>query len=451
MSAARLALWRTRSLRFLMGASATILSGLTGILRNKWIAQHLEASGIGILAQVVSSQMWLGSVGGMSLVLPVTRSVGAATASGDWAGARRVVWAAMAMLTMSASIVIALGLFFAPLISSALLGSPRYASLIRISMIGVAGVAFQQLVVGIFAGRSDLKGPLAFSAVGGLGSVAATLYLVPRAGLAGAVLAVSLLFPLGCLGAILLRRKEHALLLTRLPERALTAGMARGLLTVASSGLVAALVEQGVFLTIRSHYVRTFGIEANGFLQAGLAISQQVGSLFYAYLASYAFGKISGLVGAEGTRDYTRKHWSAIMLLAAAALLVTSLGASPLLRLLYSHRFDPAQPLIAWAVVGEYGRIGLLTWALGSLPLGGPRLWLPLALLFPATLGVAYAVSVASGAGILSMPKAYAISGLAAPLVGGMIMSRRGVTLRVRDLAIFLGGAGALVLLAWRS
>jgi len=299
-----------------MGASATILSGLTGILRNKWIAQHLEASGIGILAQVVSSQMWLGSVGGMSLVLPVTRSVGAATASGDWAGARRVVWAAMAMLTMSASIVIALGLFFAPLISSALLGSPRYASLIRISMIGVAGVAFQQLVVGIFAGRSDLKGPLAFSAVGGLGSVAATLYLVPRAGLAGAVLAVSLLFPLGCLGAILLRRKEHALLLTRLPERALTAGMARGLLTVASSGLVAALVEQGVFLTIRSHYVRTFGIEANGFLQAGLAISQQVGSLFYAYLASYAFGKISGLVGAEGTRDYTRKHWSAIMLLA---------------------------------------------------------------------------------------------------------------------------------------
>ena len=451
MSAARLALWRTRSLRFLMGASATILSGLTGILRNKWIAQHLEASGIGILAQVVSSQMWLGSVGGMSLVLPVTRSVGAATASGDWAGARRVVWAAMAMLTMSASIVIALGLFFAPLISSALLGSPRYASLIRISMIGVAGVAFQQLVVGIFAGRSDLKGPLAFSAVGGLGSVAATLYLVPRAGLAGAVLAVSLLFPLGCLGAILLRRKEHALLLTRLPERALTAGMARGLLTVASSGLVAALVEQGVFLTIRSHYVRTFGIEANGFLQAGLAISQQVGSLFYAYLASYAFGKISGLVGAEGTRDYTRKHWSAIMLLAAAALLVTSLGASPLLRLLYSHRFDPAQPLIAWAVVGEYGRIGLLTWALGSLPLGGPRLWLPLALLFPATLGVAYAVSVASGAGILSMPRAYAAAGLIAALVGGMIMSRRGVTLRVRDLAIFLGGAGALVLLAWRS
>src|ERR1051326_6086078 len=121
MSAARFALWRDRSLRFTMGASSTILNGLTGILRNKWFAQHLEASGIGILSQAVSSQMWLGTVGGMSLALPVARSVGAMTGTGDWAGARRVVWAALSVLTMSASVVIALGFFFAPLISRALL------------------------------------------------------------------------------------------------------------------------------------------------------------------------------------------------------------------------------------------------------------------------------------------------------------------------------------------
>jgi O-antigen/teichoic acid export membrane protein len=450
MSAARLALWRDRFLRFSMGASATVLSGLSGILRNKWIAQHLEASGIGILAQVVSSQTWLGTVGGMSLALPITRYVGAATGSGDSAAARRVVWTAMTLLSMSASIVIALGLFFAPMISRALLGSPQYAGLIRIGMVGAAGVAFQQLVVGIFAGRSDLKGPLAFSAVGGLASVAATLYLVPRAGLAGAVLAVSILFPLGCVGAILLRRKEHASILARPREGAWSGSVARALLTVSSTALAAALVEQGVFLGIRSHYVRTFGVEANGLLQAGLGISQQVGALFYAYLSSYAFGKISGAAGVEGTREYTRKHWSAIMLLAAAGLILTRLGASSLLRLLYSHRFDPAQPLMAWALVGEYGRIALLTWALGSLPLGGPRLWLPLALVFPVTLGLVYAVCILSGAGILSMPKAYAAAGLIAALVVGAVMSRRGVTLGLRDLSVFAAGALALVFLAAR-
>jgi hypothetical protein len=138
------------------------------------------------------------------------------------------------------------------------------------------------------------------------------------------------------------------------------------------------------------------------------------------------------------------------MLLAAAALALTSLGAVPLLRLLYSHRFDSAQPLMAWALVGEYGRIGLLTWALGSLPLGGPRLWLPLALVFSVTLGLVYAICIASGAGILSMPKAYAAAGLIAVLVVGAVMSRRGVTLGLRDLIVFAVGALALLVLAAR-
>jgi len=88
---------------------------------NKWIAQHLERRG-SHSGQVVSSQMWLGSVGHVAGA-PGHAIRGAATASAIWR-ARRVVWAAMAMITMSASIVIALGLFFAPLISSALLGSP---------------------------------------------------------------------------------------------------------------------------------------------------------------------------------------------------------------------------------------------------------------------------------------------------------------------------------------
>src|SRR5712671_582094 len=180
MSVARFALWRDRSLRFSMGASATIVNGVMGILRNKWFAQHLEASGIGILAQVVSSQAWLGSAGSLGLGLPVARAVGAATASGDTSAARRNVWAAFTLLLISGSIVIALGLLFAAPISRALLGVDAYAPLIRISMIGVAGIALQQTLVGLFAGRSDLKAPLTFALVGGCLSLAAAFLLVPR-------------------------------------------------------------------------------------------------------------------------------------------------------------------------------------------------------------------------------------------------------------------------------
>jgi antigen flippase len=448
MPDARFALWRDRLLRFSMGASATVITGLMGILRNKWFAQHLEASGIGILAQIISSQGWLGTAAGMGLGLPVARAVGAASAAGDPQAARRTVWAAFTLLAMSASAVIALGLLFAAPISRALLGSGDYAPLVRISMVGVAGVALQQTLTGLFTGRSDLKAPLLFALVGGAVSVAAALLLVPLWGLTGAVLAVAILFPAGCVGALFLRRREYRSVVASPPKPALARGLARSLLTIAGAGLLSSLVEQGTLLTVRSHYVRANGVEANGYLQAGLAISQQVGSLFYAYLASYAFGKISGVSGVDGTRAYTRKHWATLMLLAAVALVATRLGATPLLHLLYSHRFDPAEPLMAWALVGEYGRIGLLTWALGSLPLGGARLWFPISLVFPAALAVAYVIFAASGAGPLSMPKAYAAAGLAAACVCGLIMGRRGVTLGARDLAIFAGGAVVLVLFA---
>ena len=445
----RFALWRDRSLRFVIGASATTVSGLTGILRNKWFAHHLEASGIGVLAQVISSEVWLGTAAGMGLSLPVARAIGAAAAANDHAAGRRIVWAAFTLLAMTGSVVVVGGLLFAGQISHALLGTGAYAALIRISMIGVAGVALQQTLMGIFAGRSDLRAPLTFALVGGGVSILAALLFVPRWGLQGGALAAAILFPAGCCGALAIHRREYAPVLTPPRERALTPSLARSLLTIAGAGLASSLIEQGTFLAVRSHYVRANGIEANGFLQAALAISQQVGAPFYAYLTSYAFGRISGVVGVEGTRAYTRKHWTPIVLLAAAALIAARLGATPLLHLLYSHRFDPAQPLMAWALVGEFGRIGLVTWGLGSLPVGGARLWFPISLVFPATLAIAYALFAASGAGLLSMPKAYASAGLAAACVCGMFMSRRGVTLGARDIAVFAGGAAALALLAW--
>ena len=442
------ALWKDRSLRFLMSASATLVSAVTGVLRNKWFAQHLQASGIGVLAQIVSSQAWLGTAAGMGLGVPVARLLGAATAAEDPAAARRTVWAAFSLLLVSGSAVIAFGLLFATSISRALLGTPEHAVLIRISMIGVAGVALQQVLLGVFAGRSDLKAPLTFALAGGGVSLAASLLLVPRWGLRGAVLAAAILFPVGCAGGLFLRRREYGPVLSPRPKPVLTSGLARSLLTVAAAGLISALVEQGTFLALRSHYVRVNGVEANGYLQAGLAISQQVGALFYAYLSSYAFGKISGVAGVEATRDYTRKHWTPLVLLAAAAFIAARLGAGPLLRLLYSHRFDPAQPLMAWALVGEYGRVGLVLWALGALPLGGTRLWFPLTLLISVSVAISYAIATSAGAGLMSFPIAYAGAGLVSTLVGGAIMSRRGVTVGARDLLVFVLGAAVLVWLA---
>lgn len=444
----RLAPWRDRFLRFSTGASATLVNALVGIIRNKWLAHHLEASGIGILAQVLSSQSWLGTATGLGLGLPVARAVGAATAAGDHYAARKTLWAAFTLLALAGSVVVAFGLLFAPPISQALLGSNAYAPLVRISMVGVVGIALQQTLVGLFAGRSDLRASFTFALAGGGVATMATLLLVPRLGLAGGALGAAILAPAGCVGALYLHRRAYASVMLAPPRPWLTRGLSRSLLTVAGAGLLSALIEQGTLLALRAHYIRLNGVASNGLLQAALALSQQVGALFYTYLGSYAFGKISGVDGVTGTRDYTRRQWIPLMLLAALALGFTMLAATPLLRLLYSHRFDPAQPLMAWALVGEFGRVGLQAWALGSLPLGGARLWFPISLFFPVSLALTCAVFTATGAGLLSLPRAYAFAGLFAACAGGALMSRRGVTLAPRDIAVFLGGAAFLVLLA---
>src|SRR3989442_8378138 len=188
MPSARLALWKDRSLRFAMGSSTTLSNAIFGVVRNKWLATHLHASGLGVLAQTTSAQAWLGTLAGMGLSLPVARAVGAARGLGDEAATRKTVWTALSLIALASALVAALGLLFANPISAALLGSPEHALLVRIAALGGAGIAFQGVLFGLFAGRSDLRANLTLSVSGGLAAVAVTLALVPRWGLAGGAL-----------------------------------------------------------------------------------------------------------------------------------------------------------------------------------------------------------------------------------------------------------------------
>jgi len=437
-----------------MGAGATVANALGAAIRNKWLAHHLEASGLGVLAQVLSCQSWLGTAAGLGLGFPLARAVGAASASEDRTAARRTVWAALVLFAAATTALVTAGLLFAAPISTALLGSPAYAGLVRISMIGVAGIALQQNLVGLFAGRSDLRGPLVVALAGGGVATAAVFLLVPRFGLRGGVLAVAILFPVGCAAALYARRREYAPLALPPPRPLVTGTGARELLTIAAAGLVASLLDQGVFLALRAHYVRANGVAANGLLQAAVALAQQMGALFYAYLASYAFGKMSGIVATGGedrverARAYTRKHWTPILLTSGAALGFAMIAAVPLLRLLYSHRFDAARPLMAWALAGEFARVALQLWILSSLPLGGARLWFPISVVFPPALVASYAWFTHEGMGVLTLPRAYAAAGLVSALVGGAVMWRRGITLGPKHAAVFAGALLALFLLA---
>src|SRR5262249_5233166 len=120
-------LWAMRWLRFGQSAGAAAAITLAGIARTKWLAQHLEAAGVGVIGQVFAGQAWLGVAAGLGLAVPLTRAVGAARGRGDRDGQWRAVWAALGLVTIAAGAIAAVGLLAAPWLSAALLGSPAHA------------------------------------------------------------------------------------------------------------------------------------------------------------------------------------------------------------------------------------------------------------------------------------------------------------------------------------
>ncbi|HET9941085.1 MAG TPA: MATE family efflux transporter [Candidatus Eisenbacteria bacterium] len=440
-------LWIERGARLAATAAYPAVVALASVGRNKWVATHLDVSGIGVLAQIVQGQTWLGIAAGLGMSLPVAQAVSESLGRGDVEGARRGFWTAFGLVLAAVLVIATAALLLAPALSRALLDSPSHADLVRWSVLGLVGYAIANLLLGLFAGRSDVTAPVIYAAFGGAASLTATFLLVPRAGLVGATIGVTVFWPAGALGVLLVRGRAYRDV-PGPPTRPIVSGeVAKRLLGIGTSALFLALLDLGTMLALRAHYVRAHGVDANGLLQAALALSQIVGAVFYAYLASYAFGKISAASAAGGVdaaRTYTRRQWKPLLLLAAAAIAFTMVAASPLLHLLYSTRFDAARPLMAWALLGEFGRIAALTWSVGALPVGGRRLWVGIGTVWPIALAVAYAAFVRAGAGAMSLPFAYAAGGGVLLLVAIWRMRRAGIGPRAGDLAA-AGAAAALL------
>jgi O-antigen/teichoic acid export membrane protein len=442
----RAGLWRDRLARFAMGGGVMVVGAVLGAVRNKWLAEHLSTSGVGVLAQVVAAQTWLATVAGLGLALPVARAVAAATAAGDVAAVRRALWTALGLAGAATLVLVGGGLAFAPWASGVLLGTDAHAGLVRISMIGALGLSLHVVVSGVFHGRSDVQGMMMVSLVGGLAAVATTFALVPRAGLAGGVIGAAVMAPVGLAAAVWARRRVHRDAFA-LPPPPFDPATARALLRVGVAALALAILDQGTLLGLRVHYLRLNGIPANGLLQAALSLSVNVSGMFMAYLAAYAFGRISRAPDPAGVRDYTRRHWTSLIALSALGCGLVMALSAPLLRLFYSDGFVPARPLMAWVLFAEFCRVTTQVWSLGAVPLGALGTWLAIGLAGPAASALAYALLAPLG-GPLTLPHALAAGALAQLGLAGLLMGRRGVTLRAQDAAVLVAALAALGALA---
>ncbi|MBI1798047.1 MAG: hypothetical protein HYR74_13485 [Candidatus Eisenbacteria bacterium] len=424
-----------------------VVTALGGVVRNKWIALHLGASGVGVLGQVVATQSWFGVAASLGLAVAVTRSVGAALGAGDLPRARRVVATALSLTGVASLVAVAVALIAAAPLSAALLGDASYAPLLRLTALGVLGFAVQSVTNGLFAGRSDVRASFTLGVATSVTAVGATLLLVPREGVAGGVIAFAVMYVAGVAVALAVHRRDYAPFFAG-ARLTFDPAAIRALLGTGAAALALALLDQGTMLAARAHYLRAHGIAANGLLQAALALSQQAGAPFYVYYASYVLGKVSGLGGAPAVEAYTRRTWAPVILLAGFVCAVGIVAAGPLLGLLYADAFAPARPLMAWTLAGEFARIATQAWIIAALPLAGARAWLAIGIANDVALAGAYVALNAAGAGATSLPLAYGIGALVTLIVGAGIMARAGVRPRLRDAGLVFGVLAALVAVA---
>lgn len=442
------ALWRARAGRVALGLGANVIGAAFGAVRNKLFAHFLGTAGVGAYAQLVTAATYAGTVAAMGLALPVAQAVGAATARGDAAAIRRTMSTALIAIGVAVTFLAALGIVFAAPFARLLLGEHGDPALVRLALLFAGGLAFQGTIQGLFSGRSDLRALLTYAILGNLGATLAVAALVPAFGVRGAVVGASCFYPAAILGTLLVHRGRYRETFQPAPEPRFDRGEAGTLLKVALTTLVMAMLDLGTLLGLRTHFAHAEGLAANGLFQSALSLSQQGGAVFYAYLGSYAFGKISGAAGPEGIRAYTRRQAAPFVALAALAFAAAAVLARPLIHVLYTREFDAAVPMLRWTLYGEFAKVAMQAWMFGALPLGGVRLFFPLGVSYPLSMIAGYATARALGLGPMSLAAAYAFAGTFSLALSGAVMSARGVPFTANGLLVLLAGLAGLAALA---
>lgn len=443
------AVWRARAARVALGLGANLVGALFGAVRNKLLAHYLGTAGVGAFAQVVTGVTWLGTITSMGLAIPVAQAVGAATARGDDDAVRRTLSTALLAIGIAAAFMATLGMIFAPALARLLLGEDGDPTLVRLAMLFAGGLAFQGTIQGLLSGRSDLRALLTYAILGNLAATAAVAALVPRFGVRGAVVGAGFFFPAAILGTLFVHRGAYRRAFAPAPTPRFDRARAGTMLKVAGTALAMSLVDLGTLLSLRTHFAHAEGLPANGLFQSALSLSQQGGALFYAYLGSYAFGKISGAEGVAGIRHYTQRQAPPFIGVAVLCFGGAMVLSRPLIHLLYSPAFDAARPMMAWTLYGEFAKVAMQAWMFGALPLGGVRLFFPLGISYPVAMAAGYGVARALGLGTMSLAAAYAFAGTVSLAIAAAVMTARGVPLTRQGFAIAAGGLAALFALAW--
>lgn len=405
--------------RFAQSAGVLSLNSLVSFARAvitaKLFAVTLGPSAVGILAQLLNFSAFV------SVIIPLGLTTGVAKMVAEKRDAprdvSRIVSTASILAFASALATAILLAPFAGRISETLTGSSRYGVLVLLIVASFPLYNLAGVLSYVLQGLAEVRRLTRANIITAGLSVLLLVPLTIAYGLAGAMAAVlaTSFVQAGVFSWMLL--SAYAARAWRFADIRLDRATARELLAYGGVILVGGIVLWGSVLGVRTLTVRELGDSANGMYQVVFGLSSQYITMFMTWMSAYVFPRVVSERHRGKLAELLNSGLRANLAIMVPILVVVVALREPLIRVFYSPAFIAAGPLIPIQVLGDYARIIGWSFAVCLFAIGRTRGHLAVV----ATQSLAWLLLAALLVpvwGLLAVPISYAISFLAYPLVG---------------------------------
>jgi enterobacterial common antigen flippase len=347
---------------------------LIQVLKGKAAALLLGTAGVGVLNQITSAWSLLNTVAGLGMASGMVKRLAAARAAGDEAAVARQVSSSLAVLALFSLLLALLATLAAGWISAALFhdGGERRLLVVLVAW-GIPFAVCAQVYRALLSAARQTRALVRAQVISDLIGLLVFLLLTWRYGVAGAVLALSLLhaakFALLYAGA----RRHYGAAPTRLAASLFDVAEVRHNLGYGANGLLLVGVGIVTVLLVSRWIIATLGLDAAGIYSTAWKVASVYLAAIYASAGSYYFPT---LAACDDDRRLGAQIDQALMLymyLVPPVIAAILLAGEWLLQLLFSAAFAPAAALLLLLLPGDLLRIVAETAGLSLL--ARRRLW----------------------------------------------------------------------------
>lgn len=337
----------------------------TGLILNKILAVYLDPSGYAIIGQFQNA-----------VSVAVTFSTGAIQTGvtkytaeyGEDRERLHALWATAGVVTLTASLMVAIGVALASERLAALfLNDANLAGVFLWLAAGLTLISLNSLLLAMLNGRKEVRRFVVSTVAGALVGLALTGVLTWRFGLYGALVALSLN------QAVVVIVTLHQTLATswfRLqllwgridPEQLRRLGK---FVLMAATTAIATPASQ---ILVRNHLAAEFGWNAAGHWEAMWKISSMYLALVTTTLSLYYLPRISEIRNWVELRAELVGAYRLVVPVAAAASLAVYLLRDVIIQVLLTREFAGMEVLFAWQMVGDVLKIA--SWLIAYLMIG---------------------------------------------------------------------------------